>query len=556
MSRAEENSAWAEAEQDYWKRVRNKKSLENEKIDNEFQLLLNEIRNRLDALKEGRTKLVIETQTKLSLINDAMKKETAHLEELRHKYRVSREMRNNENRHLWTEMRGWFREQKGEDPHTPDDKGPESEGLILRNELPGLLSATDGSSVQRELTNGTGAMADRPEEASDKRSMGGLKGHNIETAKTPEVQPKIEPTNQIKLQKVRQVEKKIAPPGQPLPSHIYEPPSRAQRTGEPSRGHKRGFQGQLDGFSKQQKTMTGRVFHQPNKSPIMRVPEQNRTQTQISGGPQSISQSPMYDALYGASGHLTAGSVPRLQPVFCFCNACLSTQRSQMGCSTTRDPPRGNLINPVTATAPWPQQDYNVHPTCPTTQNAAIRYGPNYGSPCGPPGHTNSAQYQGTSNMPSMCPQTSNNPVCPGYIGPCCGPPGYSPTAATQRLQPASNIPSRHLQAQDSQMTDPRTHSLLNPDSYGTEGRDMRSGEPTATNSQQSSQNTSHVELFRNNTVSDANSIMRGVAPSGSFKTPERRRHQAQDKEQILRDVAIMAMQVVDARVGHIKEES
>ncbi|KAF4495522.1 hypothetical protein FAGAP_8344 [Fusarium agapanthi] len=469
MSRAEENSAWAETEQDYWKRVRNKKSLENEKIDNEFQLLLNEISNRLDALKEWRTKLVIETETKLSLINDAIKKETAHLEELRHKYRVSREMRNNENRHLWTEMRGWFREQKGEDPHTPDDKGPESEGLILRNELPGLLSAADGSAVQRELTNGTGAMADRPEEASDKRSTGGLKCHNIETAKTPEVQPKIEPTNQIKLQEVRQVEKKIVPPGQPLPSHIYEPPSKGrweQLSGESSRGHKRPGEGQHDGFYKRQATVTGEVFYQPDKCPILRVPEQNRTPTQISRDPQSISQSPTHDPLYGTSGHLSAGSVQKLQP------------------------------------------------------------------------------------------------------------PGYSPTAAAQRLQPASNIPPRHSQTPDSQMTDPRTHSLLNPDSYGTEGRDMRSGEPTATNSQQPSQDTSRVESFRNTTVSDANSIMRGVAPSGSFKTLERRRRQAQDrerrrqaqdkeqrrqaqdKEQILRDVAIMAMQAVDARVGHIKEES
>ncbi|KAF5704668.1 hypothetical protein FMUND_12396 [Fusarium mundagurra] len=263
MSRAEENSFWAAREQNYWKGVRSKKSLENEKIDNDFQMSLNEVSNRLDALEEERIeriKLVIETKARLSLINDAIEKETVYREQLRQKYHLSREMRNNESEYLWTQMRGWFREQKGEDPHAPDDKGPESEGLVLRNELPGLSSAADGTPVQRELTNGTGAMADRPEEASDKRSMGGLKCHNIETAKTPEVQPKSEPTNQLKLQEIRQVEKKIVPPGQPLPPHVYEPPSKGrweQLSGDSSRGYKRRFQGQPDGFSKRQTTVTG-----------------------------------------------------------------------------------------------------------------------------------------------------------------------------------------------------------------------------------------------------------------------------------------------------------
>ncbi|SCO54165.1 uncharacterized protein FFNC_15376 [Fusarium fujikuroi] len=550
MSRAEERPVWAGTERSQLNEVRNKKSLDNEQIENDLRLFLNETIDRLDALEEKRAQVAIEARAKLSLLITALDKKTAHLEQLSQSHRASRETRDNETQTFRTEMVRCVREKKEEDLTTPDNRGVGSEGLILPNELPGLSSAGGDLPARRELTNGTGAVANRPE-ASDKRS--GLKCHEIKTAKTSEVQPKLEPTNQLELQEVPQVGMEIVPSKPPLPPHIYEPPSKGrweQLSGESSRGHKRPGEGQHDGFYKRQATVTGQVFYQPDKCPILRVPEQNRTPTQISRDPQSIYQRPSYGPLYGTSGHLSAGSVHKLQSGFCICNACLSAQSSQMRCSVTHDLPRGNSINPATAPAPWPEQDHNAHPTCPTTQNPSILYGPNYGLHCGPPSYINSAPYQVASKMPSMCPQTSNNSMYPMSGDPSGRFPGYLATAPAQRLQPVSNIPPGHSQTPNLRITDPRPR-----DSYGTQDREMRSGEFTATNSQQLSQNTNLVDSFHITTISDASSIMHGVAPSGSSNTHVRRKREEQARERRLKNVAIRAIQVADAHVGHLKKE-
>ncbi|KAF5966795.1 hypothetical protein FCOIX_12319 [Fusarium coicis] len=554
MSRAEEKHVWAGTGRNYLNVVRNKKSLNNEQIENDLRASLNETIGTLDALEEKRAQVAIEARAKLSLLITALDKKTAHLEQQSQSRRASRETRDNETQTFRIEMVRWVREKREEDLNTPDNRGVGPEGLILPNELPGLSSAAGDLPARRKLTNGTGAIVGRPEEASNKRSMGGLECHDIQTVKTLEVQS--EPTCQLKLQKVRQVDKNIIPPAQPLPERVCEPPSRrcSEQLLEKSSGsHKRPCEGQPNALSKRQATVTGKGFHQPDRFPIMRAPEQNRTPAQISGGSQSISQNTMYGPLYGNTSHLPEGPASEVQSGSSFCSACLSAQSSQMCCSTTRDRPRINSINSATAPARWPRRDYNVHPTYPTAQNLSTRYGPIYGSCCGPSSYVNSTQYQIASKMPSMCPQRSNNTIFPMDSDRREQFPDYPATAPAQRLE--SVIPG-HSPTPNFQMFGPRTHFWLDPDSYETEGRDMRSGEPTATNSQQPSQNTSRVDLFRNTTVSDANSIMRGVAPSGSSKTFERRRLEAQDRERRLKKVAIRAIQMADAHVGHLKEES
>ncbi|CVL08174.1 uncharacterized protein FMAN_14175 [Fusarium mangiferae] len=545
MSRAEERPVWAGTERSQLNEVRNKKSLEN------CIRRVEETLGRLDILEELAQVCIElrELRADMSRLAAAVDKGAAQQEQSSQSLRTSREARDNETKAVRTEIKRRAEEKKGENHNAPDNRGVESEGFILSKELPRLSSAAGGIPARWELTNGTGAVANRPEEASDKRSS--LKCHDIKTAKTPEVQPKLEPTNQLELQEVPQVGMEIVPSKPPLPPRFYEPPSRGcwkQPTGESSRGQKRPFRGQPDGFSEQQTTATGQVFHQPDKGPIMRVSDSNRTPTEFSRDLQSVSQRPSYGPLYGTSGHLSADSIHKLQSGSCVCNVCLSAQSSQMRCSVTNGLPHGNSINPATAPAPWPEQDYNAHPTCPTTQNPSIRYGPIYGLHCGPPSYINSAPYQVVSKMPSMFPQTSNNSMYPMSSDPRGRFPGYLATAPAQRLQPVSNIPPGHSQTQNLQITDPCPR-----DSYGTQGREMRSGESTATNSQRLSQN--RVTLFHNTTTSDASIIMHSVAPSGSRKTLERRKREAQARERRLKSVAIRAIQVANAHVGLLKKE-
>ncbi|KAF5700415.1 hypothetical protein FGLOB1_10793 [Fusarium globosum] len=287
MSRAEEKPLWAGRERSQLNEVRNKKSLED------CIRRVEETLGRLDILKKELAQVSIELRADMSRLVAAVDKGAAQQEQSSQSLRTSREARDNETKAVRTEMERRVGEKKGENHNAPDNRGVESEGFILSKELPRLSSAAGGIPARRELTNGTGAVANRPEETSDKWS--GLKCHDIETAKTPEVQPKLEPTNQRELQEVRQVGMEIVPSKPPLPPRFYEPPSRGcweQPTGESSRGHKRPFQGQPDRFSEQQTTATGQVFHQPDKGPIMRVSDSNRTPTEISRDLQSVSQRP------------------------------------------------------------------------------------------------------------------------------------------------------------------------------------------------------------------------------------------------------------------------
>ncbi|KLP03691.1 Uncharacterized protein LW94_14757 [Fusarium fujikuroi] len=207
MSRAEEKPLWAGRERSQLNEVCNKKSLENciRRVEDTL--------GRLDILEKELAQVSIELRADMSRLVDAADKGAAQQEQSSQSLRTSREARDNETKAVRTEMERRVGEKKGENPDTPDKRGVESEGLNLPKELPRLSPAAGGIPARRELTNGTGTVADRSEEASNKRSMGGLECHDIQTVKTPEVQPKSEPTCQLKLQEVRQVDKNIIPPG-------------------------------------------------------------------------------------------------------------------------------------------------------------------------------------------------------------------------------------------------------------------------------------------------------------------------------------------------------
>ncbi|KAM0362813.1 hypothetical protein ACHAPK_011490, partial [Fusarium culmorum] len=52
-------------------------------------------------------------------------------------------------------MRRFFREKRGEDPNVPDNKGPESEGIVLPEALPEMPSPSNGPVSRREPINGS-----------------------------------------------------------------------------------------------------------------------------------------------------------------------------------------------------------------------------------------------------------------------------------------------------------------------------------------------------------------------------------------------------------------
>ncbi|KAI6768131.1 hypothetical protein HG530_006140 [Fusarium avenaceum] len=168
LPEGEHMSIWNETESNFWASHRKKKAAENDKIEKDYQTLLNEDRlkhseliGKRSQLEEIRNRIAREhakVEADLALIADECEEKADRLVRIERDYHASRQKRVEEQHEIWIKMRRFFRQKRGEDPDAPDHRGPESEGLVLPNELPGLSSTSNASNVpiepgpQRETT--------------------------------------------------------------------------------------------------------------------------------------------------------------------------------------------------------------------------------------------------------------------------------------------------------------------------------------------------------------------------------------------------------------------
>ncbi|KAF4455912.1 hypothetical protein F53441_1849 [Fusarium austroafricanum] len=193
-------------ERNFWINHRSKKEAENNKVEKYFQLSINEERLTLSyltgqpsQLKESRSRLIRElakAEAELACTTDECEGKAGRLERIEQDYYVSRQKRAEAQQNFWIKMRRFFRQKKGEDPDAPNNRGPESEGIILPEELPELASTSNRLATQQESPDSSSGTA-HP---------------------TVEVQPRPDPTRQPELhqvQQVQQVEKHISVPSRP-----------------------------------------------------------------------------------------------------------------------------------------------------------------------------------------------------------------------------------------------------------------------------------------------------------------------------------------------------
>ncbi|OBS28787.1 hypothetical protein FPOA_02723 [Fusarium poae] len=188
----EAKSVWVETENNFWKDLRGRKEVENSKIEKEFQHSLSEVRLKLSDLKGQRSQLkesqgrlareLAKVEAELARTTDECDEKAERLVRIEQDYYESRKKRMEAQNDIWAKMRRFFREKRGENPNTPDNRGPESEGLVLPDILPELSSASNGPVPQREPINGSAAEENNHANYDD--HMGGVEQHDHETAET------------------------------------------------------------------------------------------------------------------------------------------------------------------------------------------------------------------------------------------------------------------------------------------------------------------------------------------------------------------------------------
>jgi hypothetical protein len=192
LPEGEVKSVWDETENNFWTNLRSKKETENNKIEKDFQHSLGEVRLRLSdlkgrqsQLKESRSLLARElakVEAELARTTHECDEEAERIVRIEQDYHESRKKRTEAQHDIWVKMRRFFREKRGEDPNTPDTRGPESEGLVLPDALPELSSASNGPVPQREPINGSTAEEINHVDHDDR--MEGVEHHGHETTET------------------------------------------------------------------------------------------------------------------------------------------------------------------------------------------------------------------------------------------------------------------------------------------------------------------------------------------------------------------------------------
>jgi hypothetical protein len=165
LQEGEAKSIWDETENNFWTDLRSKEEAANREIEKNFQdlrseasLNLNDVRKKRNQLKESQSRLAKEfaqVETKLACTADECDEKAERLVRIEEEYRESRRKRRNAQNDIWVKMRRFFREKRGEDPDVPDDKGPESEGIVLPDALPEMPSPSKGPVPQKEPINGS-----------------------------------------------------------------------------------------------------------------------------------------------------------------------------------------------------------------------------------------------------------------------------------------------------------------------------------------------------------------------------------------------------------------
>ncbi|CAG1972487.1 unnamed protein product [Fusarium graminearum] len=188
----EAKSVWAETEDNFWRDLRSKKDIENRKIEKEFQHSLSEVRLKLSELKGQRSQLkesqgrlareLAKVEAELARTTDECEEKAERLFRIEQDYYESRRKRTEAQHNIWAKMRRFFREKRGEDPDTPETRGPESEGLVLPDMLPELPWPPNGPVLQREPVNGS--VAEEADHANHEDYMEGVEQHGYETAET------------------------------------------------------------------------------------------------------------------------------------------------------------------------------------------------------------------------------------------------------------------------------------------------------------------------------------------------------------------------------------
>jgi hypothetical protein len=192
LPEGEQKSVWDETERNFWINLRSKTEAENNKIEKDFQTSINEVRLELSdltgqrsQLRESQSRLTRElakVEAELARTTDECEEKADRFVRIEQDYHVSRQKRVEAQRDIWVKMRRFFRQKRGEDPNAPDTRGPESEGLVLPDELPELSSTSNGVIPQREPTNGSAV--DIPNQEDDDDPMEGIEHHDNDAAET------------------------------------------------------------------------------------------------------------------------------------------------------------------------------------------------------------------------------------------------------------------------------------------------------------------------------------------------------------------------------------
>ncbi|KAF4502832.1 hypothetical protein FAGAP_942 [Fusarium agapanthi] len=199
----ERHSVWEDTQRKYWITYRNKNEAKNNEVEMEFKLLINEEllnyshltrkESQLNTLESYLARELAKVSAERTRTTDEREAQAGRLEHIKQDYHVSRQKRAESQQDFWIKMRAFFRGKMGEDPHTADDRGPESEGIILPEELPELASASDRLATRQES----------------------LDSSSEPVHPTVEVQPRPEPMRQPGLRQSQQ--------SQQVEEHISEP---------------------------------------------------------------------------------------------------------------------------------------------------------------------------------------------------------------------------------------------------------------------------------------------------------------------------------------------
>ncbi|EXK25614.1 hypothetical protein FOMG_17743 [Fusarium oxysporum f. sp. melonis 26406] len=142
-------------------------------IEKDFQLSATEVRLKLSDLAEQRSKLnesrsrftrvLGKFEAELAYNNEDLGDKNNRLQRIEKDYRPARVNRAKTLQDIRIKWRRFFRPTGRENPDATDHLGPESLRIVLSESLPGLSSAHNGPTLRTEPTNGTAAVAGRPD---------------------------------------------------------------------------------------------------------------------------------------------------------------------------------------------------------------------------------------------------------------------------------------------------------------------------------------------------------------------------------------------------------